>query len=102
MKELDWFVNVLKSEFNVKVVKQFLSFEGNVLYVDEIDEALIPSELIDELPKNLLFETMMYVDDGVEWLGAIIMHPDTRKWLIQFILKDGEVVLRNHLGKEME
>lgn len=60
MKELDWFVETLERRFEVKVNREQISHEGNELYLDEIDESLIPSEMLSDLPESLLFETMVF------------------------------------------
>ena len=102
MKELDWFVKTLEDEFKVEVDRNQISYEGNELYLDEIDESLIPSEMTKGLPDPLLFETMMFEDEqGTEWIGAIASHPESREWLIEIILKNGEPVLRKLVGREI-
>jgi hypothetical protein len=101
VKELDWFVQMLKDEFRVESNRNQISFEGNELYLDEIDESLIPKEMAKGLPEKLLFETMLVEDNqGTEWIGAIASHPNSREWLIKIILKNGEIVLRKLVGKE--
>lgn len=103
MKELNWFVKTLEDEFKVEVDLNQISYEGNELYLDEIDESLIPSELTTGLPDQLLFETMMFEDEqGIEWIGAIASHPESRKWLIGIILKNGEPVLRKLIERKYE
>jgi hypothetical protein len=98
VKELDWFVQTLEGEFQVVVDRNQISYEGNELYLDEIDESLIPSEMLDSLPESLLFETMVFEDeDGTEWLGLVAMDIEMREWYLQVILKDGEPVLRNRI-----
>ncbi|MFV2046287.1 hypothetical protein ACEWK1_02820 [Metabacillus sp. YM-086] len=95
MKELDWFVQTLEDEFQVVADRNRISFEGNELFLDEIDESLIPSEMATGLPESLLFETMLFEDHhGTEWIGVIASHPDSREWLLQIILKESEPVLR--------
>jgi hypothetical protein len=95
MEELNWFVETLVNEFQLEVDRKQISYEGNELYLDEIDESLIPSEMFNNLPESLLFETMLYEDKGdTEWLGVIALHPETNEWCLQVILKDGVVVLR--------
>lgn len=98
MKELDWFVSTLESEFQVTVVRNQISFEGNELYLDEIDESLIPLDMLTNLPESLLFETMVFDDeDGTEWMGIVAMDIETREWYVQVILKDGEPALRKRI-----
>lgn len=101
MKELDWFVKALEMEFSVKVDRNEISYEGNELYLDEIDESLIPADMLDNLPEQLLFETMVLDnEDGTEWMGIVAMDVETRQWYLQVILKDDKPVLRNRLDKE--
>lgn len=101
MEELNWFVNILRAYFNVNVHLEGVSYEATELHVDEIDESLVPQELIKNLPETLIFETMLFYDDeGTEWLGAVALHPDTRESCFQVVLKDGEPVLRKLVEKE--
>lgn len=100
MKELDWFVETLEGKFEVKVDLEQISYEGNELYLDEIDESLIPSEMLSDLPESLLFETMVFDgEDGTEWLGIIGMQIESREWHLEVILKEGEPVLRRRIRK---
>ncbi|WP_433744959.1 hypothetical protein [Falsibacillus pallidus] len=102
MIELDWFVRTLEGNFKVKGVdiKQ-IGHEANEMYLDEIDESLLPNESIDNLPEALIFETMVVEDSkGVEWIGIIGVHPETRDWVIQIILKDGDPVHKELVEKE--
>jgi hypothetical protein len=101
MKEINWFVETLQKEFLVEGDRNQISYEGNELYLDEIDESLVPSEMTKGLPEALLFETMIFEDsEGTEWIGIIAIHPDSREWLLQVLLKDGVSVLRKRIEKE--
>lgn len=103
MDELKWFVEKLENEFQVKVEREQIGYEGNELYLDEIDESLIPSEMFENLPESLLFETMLFEDSlQGEWLGVIALHPETSEWCLQVILKDGVPVLRKLIEEENE
>ncbi|MGV3265854.1 hypothetical protein [Cytobacillus pseudoceanisediminis] len=101
MEELNWFVNTLRAYFNVNAHPKEISYEGTELHKDEIDEFLVPQELIKNMPETLIFETMLFYDDeGIEWLGAVALHPDTKESCLQVVLKDGEPVLRKLVEKE--
>lgn len=101
MEELNWFVETLENEFQIEVERGQISYEGNELYLDEIDESLIPSEMFKNLPEAMLFETMLYEDlEKTEWLGVIALHPETNEWCLQVILKNGKPVLRKKVEKE--
>ena len=101
MTEIDWFVSTLESEFYIESDKRQISYEGSELYLDEIDESLIPSDMLTGLPEPLLFEMMMFErEDGTEWLGIVAMNIGTREWYLQIILKDGEPVFRKIIEKE--
>lgn len=104
MKELDWFVKTLECEFQIEVDRGQIGYEANELYIDEIDQSLMPSEMLDNLPKSLLLETMVFVSlEGTEWLGVIAMHPEIKKWCLQVILKNGvSAVLRRIVGKDVD
>jgi hypothetical protein len=101
MKEINWFVEALEKEFLVEVNKDQISYEGNELYLDEIDDSLVPSEMTEGLPEALIFETMIFEDnEGTEWIGIIAIHQSSREWLLQVVLKDGVPVLTKRIEKE--
>lgn len=101
MEEVNWFVGILKDKFHVQVNHDQVSYEGTELYVDEIDELLVPKELMENMPEALIFETMLvYDEEGTEWLGVVALHPETNEWCLQVILKEGEPVLRELVEKE--
>ncbi|WP_240376102.1 hypothetical protein [Bacillus piscicola] len=101
MEEIDWFVHMLKSLYQKSVDREDIGYEGIELYLDEIDEALIPADVLEPLPEFLLFETMLYVDEeGKDWLGAIALHPETNEWCLQVILHHGKTVYRKRLKEE--
>lgn len=62
-------MRTLESEFHIEVDKEQIGYEGSELYLDEIDELLIHSDMLNGLPEPLLFETWY----GMEWLGIITM-----------------------------
>jgi hypothetical protein len=103
VEEVNWFVGILKDKFHVQVTHDQVGYEGTELYVDEIDESLIPKELLETMPEALLFETMLVCDEeGTEWLGVVALHPETNEWCLQVILKEGEPVMRELVEKENE
>ncbi|MGE7660261.1 hypothetical protein ACQKL6_00960 [Peribacillus sp. NPDC097197] len=104
MKELDWFVKTLENEFHIEADKRQISYEGSELYLDEIDELLIPPDMLNGLPEPFLFETMVFdrEEDGTEWLGIIAMNIGTREWHLQLILKNEEVVYKKEIKKERD
>jgi hypothetical protein len=95
VKELDWFVKTLTCEFRVEVERGKIGYESIELTLEEIDENIIPQDMLDNLPESLLCETMVFnSEEGTEWLGVIALHPETREWCIQAILKNGVSILR--------
>jgi hypothetical protein len=97
VKELDWFVEKL-GEQGVQVDRERISTEANELYIEDIDDSLIPQADRAGLPRSLIFETMLYEDSNeIEWIGAIALDLDDRRWRYLIIIKDGESILRNKL-----
>lgn len=81
MRELDRFVEILEQNYSVKVNRNQISYEGNELYLDEVDESFISHEMTEALPNKLLFETMVFGDeDGTEWIGTIAFRPNIPEW----------------------
>lgn len=101
MKEHEWFVSILKDDFEIEAEIEEVSFEANELHLDEIDESLIPNEMRGRLPEVLMFETMVFEDhEEIEWIGAIAKDPESREWLLKIVLRDGEAVLIQLIVKE--
>lgn len=101
MREHEWFVSILKDEFEVEAELKEVSFEANELYLDEIDESLIPNEMREGLPEVLMFETMVFEDhEEIEWIGAIAKDPESKEWLLKIVIRDGETVLIQLMVKE--
>ncbi|KIL45558.1 hypothetical protein KP77_28500 [Jeotgalibacillus alimentarius] len=100
MEELDWFIRVMKETFDLTITEADIGYEGVELFVDEIDQALVPAEYLEDVPDALLFETMLVYDSkGNDWLGAIALHPETKEWLMQVILKNGQSVYRKKVNE---
>ncbi|MCK6207144.1 hypothetical protein KZX50_17030 [Bacillus infantis] len=78
--------------------KDRISSEANELYIEHIDDSLIPQADRVGLPQNLIFETMLYEDiDEIEWMGAIALGLVDRQWRYLIIIKDGVAILRKKL-----
>jgi hypothetical protein len=100
-KEQKWFVERLERNFGVNAEPERISPEGYEFYHEELDEEMITAEMLRGLPDPLLLETLLYIDaEGNEWLGVIGVELETRVWLIQVVLKNGETLLTNKLVKE--
>jgi len=98
-KEIEWFINTLQSQFGINVDPESIGYEAVELGLDEVEDFFVPSELFEEVPTSLLYETMVY-DDRLDnlWVGAIaLFHPDSPEWCLQVITKNGEMVLRKVL-----
>jgi hypothetical protein len=101
LKELDWFITTVECEFKVQADREEVSYEGIQLYRHEIDESLIPSDMLLNLPESLLFETLVFDSpNGTEWLGIVAMDVESKEWYLQVILKDGEPVLQKRIKGE--
>ncbi|MED4455955.1 hypothetical protein [Metabacillus fastidiosus] len=71
--------------------------------MDEIDEPLVPKEMLEGFSEYILIETMLFDDeDGTESLEMTAKHPKIRKWILQILLKDGESVFRKLVERENE
>jgi len=70
----------------------------NALYVDEVNPALIPTEMTEGLSESLLFEKMVYSDDDVNaWLGIVGINTESYCCYFQVIVKNEKIVLRERL-----
>ena len=97
-KEIDWFINTLQEHFEVIVNLNEIGFEAVELGLEEVEDFYVPTELFEEVPESLLYETMLF-DDELEnlWIGAVAFYPNTPNWCIQVITKNGELVFRKVL-----
>ncbi|QHC05474.1 hypothetical protein GRQ40_17150 [Anoxybacillus sp. PDR2] len=93
MSHIDWFVEKMKSEFNMEVPHDEVGYEAYEFYHDEIDELLVPAEHLEKLPNPLLLEALMYVDaEGYEWIAGVVVNEETRKKLYEVWIKDGKQI----------
>jgi hypothetical protein len=97
-KEIEWFVTTLQNQFEINVDSNTICYEAVELFIEEVEDFFVPTELFEEVPTSLLYETMVF-EDMLEnlWVGAIAYNPNTSSWCLQVITKNGEVVLRNVL-----
>jgi len=97
-REVEWLIDILRKEFDVKVAVEDIAVEATMLGLDEVEDFFVPSEVIDDLPETLLYE-LLIVDDGegTEWIVAIAFYPNSPEWCLQVITKNGETVYRNPL-----
>lgn len=90
---VEWFVHMMKSEFDVEVQPERIGSESTELYHDEIDETLIPPNHLEKLPDPLLFQTLIYIDEEEnEWIAGIVINEFSKEWLYIVWLKNGEAV----------
>lgn len=93
--EVNWFVQILRKDYGVKVTAQDVSTEGLELGMDEVDAAFIPQELFEIIPSTLLYELMIVEDsEGNVWSGTVGFYPNSPEWCLQVITKNDEVQLR--------
>ncbi|MFD1031854.1 hypothetical protein [Metaplanococcus flavidus] len=97
-KEIDWFITTLQEQFNLCILSDDIGYEAMELGLDEVEASFVPSELFEEVPATLLYETMIVDDpEGIVWVGAVAYYPHSSEWCLQVITKNDEVVLRKVL-----
>lgn len=97
-KEIHWFLETLRTNFQVTIDEKDIGYEATLLSIDEVDKSYVPSELFTDVPDSFLYEIMIADDDDAnEWIGAIAFYPDTPDWCLQIILKNGELQVRKLL-----
>ena len=98
-KEMEWFVSTLKEQFALSVQSSDIGYEAMELGIDEVAPSFVPTELFEENPASLIYETMI-VEDPQEnlWVGAVSYYPHSSEWCLQVITKNDEVVLRKVLS----
>lgn len=98
-KEIDWFVTTLKEQFALTIQPSDIGYEAMELGTEEVAPSFVPTELFEEPPVTLLYETMVVEDpqDNL-WVGAVAFYPHSSEWCLQVITKNDEVVLRNVLS----
>lgn len=94
-KELHWFMETLKKEFEVKVAVEDIGLEATELGTEEVADFYVPSELFTEVPDKFLYEVMVVDDDYYnEWIGAVVFYPNTSNWCLQIVIKNGDLIKR--------
>lgn len=97
--EIEWFVNTLQVQFGIIVDPNLIVYEAVELGLAEVEDFFVPTELFDEVPATLLYETMIFDDDlDNVWVGAIAFYPNSSNWCLEVITKNGEVVFRKVLN----
>lgn len=97
--EIEWFITTMKSVFYIDVDPNNIGHEGTELYIYEVEDFYVPSELFEEVPESLLYEMMVY-DDELDnlWVGAVAFYPNSPDGCLQVITKNGEVGFRKVLN----
>lgn len=97
-REMEWFMQTLKENFDVEVSAEEISVEAIELGLSEVESYFVPSELFEVVPETLLYEIMLVEDETEnEWVGAIAFYPNLPDWCLQVVTKNGELILRNVL-----
>lgn len=98
-KEIEWFMQMLKVNFELEASAEEVSVEAIELGLSEVESFFVPSELFEVVPETLLYEIMVVEDaNDNEWVGAVAFYPNLPDWCLQVITKNGELVLRNVLS----
>lgn len=97
-KEIHWFMQTLKDDFDMEVSAEEISVEATELGLSEVESFFVPSELFEVVPETLLYEIMIADDETEnEWVGAVAFYPNLPDWCLQVVTKNGELVFRNVL-----
>ncbi|MGE6415791.1 hypothetical protein ACQKDD_16625 [Planococcus kocurii] len=97
-KELEWFLETLEKNFQVKVGLEDVGVEATMLSVDEVDKSYVPFELFTDVPETFLYEIMVVDDHKTnEWIGAVAFYPNSPEWCLQLILKNRKLEIRKLL-----
>ena len=97
-KEINWFMQTLKDDFDMEVSAEEISVEATELGLSEVESFFVPGELFEVVPETLLYEIMIADDETKnEWVGAVAFYPNLPDWCLQVITKNGELILRNVL-----
>jgi len=98
-KEVHWFVETLRDQFQVSVTTEEIAVEATELGMEEVADFYVPSELFEVAPETLLYEIMVMDDERQnEWIGAVAYYPNLPDWCLQVLTKNGELVLRKVLS----
>ncbi|SEG81112.1 hypothetical protein SAMN04487919_13022 [Bacillus sp. ok061] len=91
--ELEEFCNKLRSKFNVIVREEEVGWENTEHYRNELDVALFPKAVYEDLPDPCLFQVIIFTDKNLnEWMSIVPIHPSTKERLYIIWLKNLEVV----------
>jgi len=85
------FIDFMKEKFNVAVEINAVGEESVLLNHEEVDENLIPKEMLTSLPNPIQFN-IYSINDEYEWILGTALTVDTYDPLYLVCLKDGERV----------
>ena len=99
--DASWFKERMLKAFGKIVSTNDVSYESVLFERDEIDEAIIAKEYLNQLPNPLLTQTFMFADGNAnEWLLMIVIDGLDGKLLFETWMKNGKVVLTNQDDKK--
>lgn len=99
-KELHWYLDTLRIEFDVEVAVDDIAIEAVELGTDEVEDFFVPVEVLEAVPDLLLYEIMLADDaEGNVWVGAVAFYPDSPDWCLEIVTKNGDMVWRKPLLK---
>ncbi|PFA59111.1 hypothetical protein [Bacillus sp. AFS015896] len=91
--ELEEFCNIMKSKFSVVVKEEEIGWENTEHYRNELDVALFPKIIYEDLPDPCLFQVMICTDKNLnDWMSIVPIHPDTKERICIIWIKNLEVV----------
>ncbi|MBP1932294.1 hypothetical protein J2Z37_002295 [Ammoniphilus resinae] len=91
------FIDFMKGKFDVAVEINAVGEEAVLLYHEEVDENLIPQEILTYLPNPIQFN-IYSINDEYEWIVGVALAADTYDPLYLVCLKDGERVYQTING----
>lgn len=89
-------IDFMKEQFGVTIDTAWLAEESVQLYLEELDEEIVPPTVHDYLPNPVVFQTYSYFDES-EWIIGIALEAGTNNPLFLVCLKDGRRIYQQLL-----
>ncbi|WP_374717466.1 hypothetical protein [Neobacillus sp.] len=78
----------MKEQFGIAIDTAKLTEEAVQLYLNELDEEIVPPTVLKSLPDPVVFQTYSY-DEESEWIIGVALEAETNNPLFLVCLKDG-------------
>lgn len=90
------FKQYMMKAHDIEIDENVIVWEAVTFYHEELDEQLVPVTELNGFPDPLTICCAEYDDEnGDQWLFGIAIEDQSEKWLLGWVVKNGEILHRN-------